>query len=118
MYSIIRDTSCHFAVLVFQTSRHCYLRKTNSLQTFGKIPSYLHRRQLQLEAEKKERIQAETKQPKPEGRYVTDSERKALLQVSTYLYAICVCQKNRLYNMQNRCNTSIIKCIKQRALKW
>ncbi|XP_021913813.1 enkurin-like [Zootermopsis nevadensis] len=48
-------------------------------KAFGKIPSYLHHRQLHVQASKK-KIQEEIKQLKPEGHYITESQRKALLQ--------------------------------------
>jgi hypothetical protein len=52
----------------------------NSLQTFGKIPNYLHHCQLQADAPETE-TETEKKQFKVEGRYITEPERKALLQV-------------------------------------
>lgn len=57
----------------------------NFLQTFGKIPNYLHRQQLQAEASQKE---TETIQFKPKGHYITGPEREALLKVTTYFSAI------------------------------
>jgi hypothetical protein len=53
----------------------------NFLQTFGKIPNYLHRQQLQAETSQKE---TETNQFKPKGHYITGPEREALLKVTTY----------------------------------
>lgn len=41
-------------------------------------------------------MQVEINQLKPQGRYITEQERKALLQVSTYVYAIWEYKKNRL----------------------
>jgi hypothetical protein len=67
----------------------------NSLQTYGKVPNYLHHWQLQAEVSKKE-VQTEINQFQPQGRYITEPERKTLLEVISYLYAICECQ-NRLY---------------------
>jgi hypothetical protein len=55
------------------------------LQTFGKIPNYLHRQQLQAEASQKK---TETNQSKPKGHYITRPEREALLKVTTYFYTI------------------------------
>jgi hypothetical protein len=59
--------------------------------------------QLQAKASKKE-IQTEIDQfqhqghyiteaerEQPQGHYITEAEREALLQVNTYLYAICEC---------------------------
>jgi len=57
----------------------------NFLQTFGKIPNYLHHQQLQSEASQKE---TETNQFKPKGHYITGPEREALLKVTTYFSAI------------------------------
>jgi hypothetical protein len=57
----------------------------NSLQTFGKIPNYLHHQQLQAEAPQKE---IETNQFKPKGHYITGSEREALLKVTSHVSAI------------------------------
>lgn len=74
----------------------------NFLQTFGKIPNYLHRQQLQAEASQKE---TETNQFKPKGHYITGPEREALLKVTTYFSAIfdvngddythILCQQNK-----------------------
>jgi hypothetical protein len=63
----------------------------NSLQTFGKIPNYLHHCQLQADAPEKEK-ETEKKQFKVEGRYITEPERKALLQVTTYFSTIFQCR--------------------------
>jgi hypothetical protein len=57
----------------------------NFLQTFGKIPNYLHRQQLQAEASQKE---TETNQFKSKGHYITGPEREAILKVTTYFSAI------------------------------
>lgn len=57
----------------------------NFLQTFGKIPNYLHRQQLQAETSQKE---TDTNQFKPKGHYITGPERQALLKVTTYFPAI------------------------------
>jgi len=46
--------------------------------------------QLQAKASKKE-IQTEIDQFQHQGHYITEAEREALLQVNTYLYAICEC---------------------------
>ncbi|PNF26726.1 Enkurin [Cryptotermes secundus] len=53
---------------------HYILRKT-----FGKNPNYLHHCQLRADAPEKEK-ETEKKQFKVDGRYITERERKALLQ--------------------------------------
>jgi hypothetical protein len=57
----------------------------NSLQAYGKIPNYLHHCQIQADAPEKEK-ETEKNQFKVEGRYITERERNALLQVITYSY--------------------------------
>lgn len=48
-------------------------------KTFGKIPNYLHQRQLQADTPEKEK-ETEKNQFKLKGRYITQPERQALLQ--------------------------------------
>jgi hypothetical protein len=66
------------------------------LQTFGKIPNYLQHCQLQAEAPQKEK-ETEEKQFTLEGRYITEPERRALLQVVTYFSTTFKCQISSIY---------------------
>ena len=80
----------------------------NFLQTFGKVPNYLHHQQLQAEASQKE---TETNQFKPKGHYITGPEREALLKVTTYFSAIFNVSRGvytHILHQQNK--TGITEC--------
>jgi hypothetical protein len=64
----------------------------NLLQTFGRIPNYLHHCQFQEEAPDKETY-TEVNLFKPKGRYIKEPERNALLKVIIYSYNIFECQE-------------------------
>jgi hypothetical protein len=68
----------------------------NLLQTFGKVPNYLQHCQLQAEAPPQEK-ETEKSQFRLEGRYITEPERKTLLQVITYSSATFKCHRNSIY---------------------
>jgi hypothetical protein len=64
----------------------------NLIQTFGRITNYLHHCQLQKEAPDKETY-TEVSFFEPNGHYITEPERNALLQVITYFCIIFECQE-------------------------
>lgn len=82
----------------------------NSLQTFGRNPNYLHHCQLQADAPEKEK-ETEKKQFKVDGCYITEQERKALLQVITCFSTIFFNAEKKYIYITNRFKTDIAEGI-------